>query len=251
MSIKSIVNMYTLTKEYKNAVTKFNRADKIEFNTYLKMNIGCKLSSIYRKTMDSEKYDYLKAKYDKYVNYDVLDKIITISKNKKNQQTSFTDKKEDIISETVETKVEEIKEQPKVKEEVKHVEEYNTLVYLLPDRRPYIPKNNEKLSDFVKETGTIFLTKSESKVKIQMEKGSPRTFTINLTTNVLDILPYVANKLNIHCQTEQYCLYYYDDDRKVPLNTRYGIAAQTSNYKYLFFYRRYYQIYKQYFNDRR
>ena len=123
MSIKSIVNMYTLTKEYKNAVSKFNRTDKIEFNTYLKMNIGCKLSSIYRKTMDSEKYDYLKAKYDKYVNYDVLDKIIVISKNKKNQQTSFTDKKEDIISETVETKVEEVKEQPKAKEEVKHVEE--------------------------------------------------------------------------------------------------------------------------------
>ena len=123
MSIKSIVNMYTLTKEYKNAVTKFNRADMIEFNTYLKMNIGCKLSSMYRKSMDSEKYDYLKAKYDKYVDYDVLDKIITISKNKKNQQTSFTGKKEDIISETVETKVEEVKEQPKAKEEVKHVEE--------------------------------------------------------------------------------------------------------------------------------
>ena len=123
MSIKSIVNMYTLTKEYKNAVTKFNRADKIEFNVYLKMNIGCKLSSMYRKNMDSEKYDYLKAKYDKYVNYDVLDKIITISKNKKNQQTSFTDKKEDIISETVETKVEEVEEQPNPKEEVKHVEE--------------------------------------------------------------------------------------------------------------------------------
>ena len=123
MSIKSIVNMYTLTKEYKNAVTKFNRADKIEFNTYLKMNIGCKLSSMYRKNMDSEKYDYLKAKYDKYVDYDVLDKIITISKNKKNQQTSFTGKKEDIVSETIETKVKEVKEQPKAKEEVKHVEE--------------------------------------------------------------------------------------------------------------------------------
>lgn len=143
MYIKSIVNMYTLTKEYKNTVAKFNRADKIEFNTYLKMNIGCKLSSMYRKNMDSEKYDYLKAKYDKYVNYDVLDKIITISKNKKNQQTSFNSKKEDIISETVETKVEEVKEQPKVKEEVKHVEEQ-------PKTETTKPKHEEVKKEEVK-----------------------------------------------------------------------------------------------------
>jgi len=100
------------------------------------------------------------------------------------------------------------------------------------------------------EKGILAPSRKEYGIKISNDYGSSRTISLDLTVKISELMPIIAEKMRFYCQSDQYCLWYVDElGTKRPLDSSQCIAIQCSNYKSLFFRRRYFLVFQNQFDE--
>ena len=93
-------------------------------------------------------------------------------------------------------------------------------------------------------------SRKEFGIKITTDFNISRTVLIDLTIEISELMPIIAEKLRFHCQSEQFCLWSVDEaGSKKPLDSSFCIAVQSSTYKNLLFRRRYFLVFVNQFDE--